>query len=93
MRCSASLLHTILTDNGFLVEVARTADDALSLIHRSHFDLVILRHASELGIVMVTERDSEREMVQSLEAGADNYVTTRFRGWDTGSAAHRGGYE
>jgi two-component system KDP operon response regulator KdpE len=89
-------LQTTLTGSGFLVEVARTADDALSLIHGSHFDLVVLSidlpeksglevcrqmrsHASELGIVVVTERDSEREMVQSLEAGADDYVTGRFQ--------------
>ncbi len=80
-------LQTTLTDSGFLVEVARTADDALSLIHESHFDLVVLSidlpersglevcrqmrsHASELGIVMVTERDSECEMIQALEAGS-----------------------
>jgi two-component system KDP operon response regulator KdpE len=89
-------LQTTLADSRFLVEVARTADGALSLIHESHFDLVVLSinlpqrsgvevcrqmrsHASELGIVMVTERDSESEMVQALEAGADDYVTTRFQ--------------
>jgi two-component system KDP operon response regulator KdpE len=35
--------------------------------------------APELGIVMVTERGSETQMVQALEAGADDYVTRRFR--------------
>lgn len=39
----------------------------------------VRKHTPELGIVMVTERDSESEMVQALEAGADDYVTTRFR--------------
>jgi two-component system KDP operon response regulator KdpE len=89
-------LQTTLTDSGFLLEVARTADDALSLIQGSQVDLVILcidlpdksglevcrqmrSQASKLGIVMVTERDSEHEMVQALEAGADDYVTTRFQ--------------
>ena len=32
-----------------------------------------------LGIVMVTVRDAERDMVQALEAGADDYVTKPFR--------------
>jgi two-component system KDP operon response regulator KdpE len=39
----------------------------------------VRKHTPELGIVMVTERDSESEMVQALEAGADDYVTKRFR--------------
>lgn len=33
----------------------------------------------QLGIVMVTVRDSEHDMVQALEAGADDYVTKPFR--------------
>jgi two-component system, OmpR family, KDP operon response regulator KdpE len=90
------VLQTTLAGSEFLVEVARTADDALSLIYKSHFDLVVLSidlpqrsgvevcwqmrcHAPELGIVMVTVRDSESEMVQALEAGADDYVTRPFR--------------
>ena len=32
-----------------------------------------------LGIVMVTVRDAEQDMVQALEAGADDYVTKPFR--------------
>jgi len=32
-----------------------------------------------LGIVMVTVRDSEGDIVQALEAGADDYVTKPFR--------------
>jgi two-component system, OmpR family, KDP operon response regulator KdpE len=33
----------------------------------------------QLGIVIVTVRDSEADMVQALEAGADDYVTKPFR--------------
>ena len=33
----------------------------------------------QLGIVMVTVRDAESDMVQALEAGADDYVTKPFR--------------
>jgi len=33
----------------------------------------------QLGIVMVTVRDAERDMVQALEAGADDYITKPFR--------------
>src|ERR1039458_1362641 len=38
--------------------------------------------APKIGIVMVTVRDAENDMVRALEAGADDYVTkpVRFRG-------------
>jgi two-component system, OmpR family, KDP operon response regulator KdpE len=32
-----------------------------------------------VGIIMVTVRDAERDMVQALEAGADDYITKPFR--------------
>jgi two-component system, OmpR family, KDP operon response regulator KdpE len=32
-----------------------------------------------VGIVMVTVRDAEKDMVQALEAGADDYITKPFR--------------
>ena len=34
---------------------------------------------SEVGIVMVTVRDTEEDMVQALEAGADDFVTKPYR--------------
>jgi len=33
----------------------------------------------KVGIIMVTVRDAERDMVQALEAGADDYITKPFR--------------
>jgi two-component system KDP operon response regulator KdpE len=33
----------------------------------------------QIGIIMVTVRDSERDMVQALEAGADDYITKPLR--------------
>ncbi len=33
----------------------------------------------QVGIVMVTVRDTERDIVQALEAGADDYITKPFR--------------
>lgn len=33
----------------------------------------------QIGIVMVTVRDSEKDIVQALEAGADDYITKPFR--------------
>jgi two-component system, OmpR family, KDP operon response regulator KdpE len=39
----------------------------------------IRRIAPQIGIVMVTVRDSENDKVNALEAGADDYVTKPFR--------------
>ena len=33
----------------------------------------------KIGIIMVTVRDAEHDMVQALEAGADDYITKPFR--------------
>jgi two-component system KDP operon response regulator KdpE len=35
--------------------------------------------APHIGIIMVTVRDSEQDMIQALEAGADDYVTKPLR--------------
>lgn len=35
--------------------------------------------SSNLGIVMVTVRDAEKDVVEALEAGADDYITKPFR--------------
>lgn len=41
------------------------------------------RHIRDLvphiGIIMVTVRDSEQDMIQALEAGADDYITKPLR--------------
>jgi two-component system, OmpR family, KDP operon response regulator KdpE len=90
------VLLTTLTASGFVVEEARSGDEALALMHEDRFDLVVLdinmpglsglevcrqmrSRAPQLGIVMVTVRDAENDMVQALEAGADDYVTKPFR--------------
>jgi len=90
------VLRSSLRNSGFLVEEARSADEALELIAKRQFDLALidinmpgangfelceqLRDSGrQIGIVMVTVRDSEKDTVQALEAGADDYITKPFR--------------
>jgi two-component system, OmpR family, KDP operon response regulator KdpE len=90
------VLQTSLTARGFSIEESGSADEAIEMVDRGSFHLVILdinmpgmnglaacRRIRTLqphvGIVMVTVRDAECDMVRALEAGADDYVTKPFR--------------
>ena len=92
------VFRTSLTASGFVIEEARSGEEAVDLLPQRPFDLVLLdinmpgiggveacreirALAPKIGILMVTVRDAEHDMVLALEAGADDYVTkpVRFR--------------
>src|ERR1700690_299350 len=87
-----------LAASGFVIQEARSGEEAVDMLPQHPFDLVLLdinmpgiggveacreirALAPKIGIVMVTVRDAENDMVRALEAGADDYVTkpVRFR--------------
>jgi len=91
-------LKTSLSASGYATEEARTGEEALEILRRRSFDLVLLdinmpgiggvktcreirAQLLDIGIVMVSVRDAENDLVQALEAGADDYITkpVRFR--------------
>jgi two-component system, OmpR family, KDP operon response regulator KdpE len=88
------VLRTTLTSQGYAVVEARSGDEALELIRGEHVDLILLdvnmpgrsgletcrevRQASDVPIIMLTVRNSERDKVQALDAGADDYVVKPF---------------
>jgi len=88
------VMRTSLIANGFEVSDARDGDVALDLIRSVKFDLILLdinmpgisgiaacrelRRASDLPIIMLTVRASERDKVQAFDSGADDYVTKPF---------------
>jgi len=83
-----------LRARGYDVDVASTGEKALDLAARRHPDAVILdlglpgidgtevvaglRGWSSVPIIVLTVRDSERDKVSALDAGADDYVTKPF---------------
>jgi len=87
-------LRTSLVLQGFEVGDARSGDEALEDLRADRYDLVLLdinmpgesgfetcraiRAGSEIPIVMLTVRNSEKDKVRALEAGADDYVTKPF---------------
>lgn len=88
------VLRTTLTSHGYVVFEARSGDEALALIRTEHADLILLdvnmpgrsgletcreiRGSSDVPIIMLTVRDTERDKVQALDAGADDYVVKPF---------------
>ena len=87
-------MRTTLTANAYEVSVARSGEEALEQIRREKYDLVLLdvnmpgmggfeacheiRAGSEVAIIMLTVRNAEKDKVEALDAGADDYITKPF---------------
>jgi len=88
------VLRTTLTSQGYTVAEARTGDEALEQVRSDRPDLILLdvnmpgisgletcreiRASSDIPIIMLTVRGTEKDKVQALDAGADDYVTKPF---------------
>lgn len=89
-----NFMKTILTSNGYLVLTSRTGEEAMTLLSSNCPDLVLLdlglpdtdgqifiravRRWSQVPILVVSARTHERDKVQSLDLGADDYITKPF---------------
>ena len=89
-----NFMKTILTSNGYLVLTARPGEEAMTLLSSNCPDLVLLdlglpdtdgqifiravRRWSQVPILVVSARTHERDKVQSLDLGADDYITKPF---------------
>ena len=94
-RIRASM-RLVLEDEGYVVEDAGSAEEALAAFARRPADIVLidimlpgidgfeccrsLRRTSDVPIIMVTARADTYDVVAGLEAGADDYVTKPFVG-------------
>lgn len=83
-----------LNGEDYFVADAKSAFEAFEKMREDRFDLILLdvnmpgmngleacseiRVASEIPIIMLTVRDTERDKVAALDAGADDYVTKPF---------------
>jgi len=88
------VMRATLTNLGYTVIDAKTGEDALDLLRQNHPDLILLdlnmpgiggletcraiRESSEVPIIILSVRNTEREKVQALDAGADDYVCKPF---------------
>src|SRR3984885_12920982 len=87
-------MKATLTDLGYSVMEAKTGEEALSLLRQEPADLVLLdlnmpgiggletcralREHSDTPIIILSVRNTERDKVQALDAGADDFVTKPF---------------
>jgi two-component system KDP operon response regulator KdpE len=88
------VMRVTLTAQGYVVTDARSGEEALEKMRHDRPDLILLdmnmpgmggletcrmiRATSEVAIIMLTVRDSEPDKVQSLDAGADDFITKPF---------------
>jgi two-component system, OmpR family, KDP operon response regulator KdpE len=88
------VMLTTLTSHGYTVVEAASGEEALEKLRAERPDLIILdvnmpgisgletcaeiRTSSDVPIIMLTIRNSERDKVQALDAGADDYVVKPF---------------
>jgi two-component system, OmpR family, KDP operon response regulator KdpE len=87
-------MRTTLATHGYAVVEALTGEEALEKIRAEQVDLVLLdmnlpgmsgvetarelRRTGDIPIIMLTVRNSERDKVMALDAGADDYVVKPF---------------
>jgi len=88
------VMRTNLTSHGYTVLEARSGEEALEKLRSERPDLILLdinmpgiggleacreiRDLSDVPIVMLTVRNTERDKVRALDAGADDYVVKPF---------------
>jgi len=88
------MMRATLTGSGHQVDDARTGEEALEKFREFLPDLVLLdlnmpgmgglaacremRNGSDVPIIILTVRNGEKEKVEALDAGADDYVTKPF---------------
>lgn len=88
------VLRTTITSHEYAVIEAKTGEEALDLMRSERPDLILLdvnmpgitgfetcaeiRRTSDIPIIMLTVRNTERDKVRALDAGADDYVVKPF---------------
>jgi two-component system, OmpR family, KDP operon response regulator KdpE len=88
------VMRATLVSHGYMVNDARSGEGALEALRSDNYDLVLLdinmpgiggletcgsiRASSEIPIIVLTVRNSEKDKVEALDAGADDYVTKPF---------------
>ena len=89
------VLRTTLIATGYEVETAGSGEEALAVLDKKQCHVVVLdmnmpglggmetcrriRSVSEAPIIILTVRNAEKDIIETLDAGADDYVPKPFR--------------
>jgi two-component system, OmpR family, KDP operon response regulator KdpE len=87
-------MRATLTSRGYEVDDARTGEEGVEKLRSGSYDLVLLdlnmpgvggmetcrmiRSNSEVAIIVLTVSNTEKDKVEALDAGADDYITKPF---------------
>jgi two-component system, OmpR family, copper resistance phosphate regulon response regulator CusR len=93
-RKTADYLQKALTENGFVVDLARDGIDGRHLAIEGEYDLIVLdvmlpgidgfgvlaalRQSKDTPVLMLTARDKVDDRVRGLQSGADDYLVKPF---------------
>ena len=88
------VIRSTLSTHGYQINDARSGEEGLQELRNSSYDLVLLdmnmpgmggmetcrmiRSSSEVAVIMLTVNNTERQKVEALDAGADDYITKPF---------------
>ncbi len=88
------VMSVALSANSYQTYEARTGEEALKALREHNPDLILLdmnmpgmggmaacreiRAVSEVAIIILSVRDSEKDKIAALDAGADDYITKPF---------------
>jgi two-component system KDP operon response regulator KdpE len=88
------VMRTALASHGYAIKEAKSGEEALESFRDEKPDLILLdvnmpgmsgvetcreiRECSDVPIIMLTVRNTEKDKVQALDAGADDYVVKPF---------------
>ena len=88
------VMRATLVGKGYMVNTAHDGEEALDKVREERYDLILLdinmpgmggletcriiRSRSDIPIVILSIRNTEKEKVEALDAGADDYVTKPF---------------
>ncbi len=88
-------LKYLLETEGFEINIAKNIKDTYKILENENFNLILLdinlpdgkgfsicenlKKNNDIPIIFLTARDEEKDIVEGLDIGADDYVTKPFR--------------
>ncbi|QUY65756.1 response regulator transcription factor [Helcococcus kunzii] len=92
----ANMEKNYLNKSDFTTDIAKDGSEALNLFYKNHYDLIVLdlmlpklsgenlleviRETSNIPVILVTAKVSEKDIISGFRNGADDYIKKPFSG-------------